>query len=474
MRIEKDILKQGYWWLPEKPDDKKVGTLQISDGGEISLDLVGIFNNPLEQNEVTEIHFGINSIDTYERIEGVLEDGEYVVLENCYNEGSSFRIGRGLSKSVIDARFAFVGEAVERIKEIKFSRIIFSVEGLYDWLDDFSGVETVVNWNDEGKKITGGEVHFERPTSLNFELENGYKIFFDISIKPNFTYNLSEVKISQEKLLRIDFQETLELPEIIGIINKVRNFFSFSIDKKLSIKSVKIFVDEIENQSNYVDFYYKSQVTERSEEKFDIHQMLFHFCDISDCFPKILNNWFKYYEILEPTFNLYFSVIYNNPTIQTRFLLIAHALEFFHRKNYEGTSMPVEDFTELSKALLDSVKYNENFQDWVTAKIEHGNELYLAQRINLLIEPFKEFFGSRKTIKSFVFKFCVTRNCLTHFSENSCKDACKGEDLVNLYNKSEALLQLHLLKLIEFPENKFEEVISRGITRKIRQEATFV
>lgn len=474
MRIEKDIVKQGYWWLPDKPDDRKIGTLQISDGGEISLDLVGIFNGSFEQTEITEVHFGANSINTYERIEGILEDGEYVVLGNCHNKSSSFRIGRGLSKSVISSRFAFVGEAVERIKEIKFSKVIFSIEGLHEWLDSFSGIGSVIKWDDEGKKIEGGEIHYGLPEPLEFDLENGFKLAFDISIQTNSTPNFSEVTISQEKSLEIEFQEAFELTEILGIINRVRNFFCFSVDKRLSIKSVKLFVDDIENQPNYVNLYYKSQITERNTGDFDIHQMLFHFCDISDCFPNILNNWLKYYEILEPTFNLYFSVIWNNPPLENRFLLIAHALESLSRRTHEGTSMPKKLFENLSKILLEAVKNeDESFTKWVEAKTKH-NEFYLGQRLELLIEPFKKIFGSEKERKSFVFRFCATRNCLTHFSEDTCKDAYQGEDLINLCNKSEALLQLHLLRQIGFPEDKFEEVINRRIKRKIRPATIFV
>ena len=477
MRLEKEIIKQGYWWLPDKPNNKKVGTLQIVDGGEISLNLIGVFDDPLEQTETTEIHFGVNSITTYEKIEGVLEDGEYVVLENCYNKNSSFRIGRGLSKSVVGSRFAFVGEAVDRIKEVKFSKVVFSIEGIHEWLYGFSGIETNFKWDDESKKITGGEVHFEIPKSLNFELENGLKLSFDISIKTNSTSNFSEVNIFQEKTLEIDFQEAIELTEIIGIINRVRNFFCFSIDKRLSIKLVKLFVDGTGDQSNYVNLYYKSQLTERNAENFDVHQMLFHFGEIIDCFPKILNNWLKYHEILEPAFNLYFSVIYNNPTLQTRFLLIAHSLELFHRQTSSEKFLNEEQLTLLKKLLKDAVKDQDDktLKDWVNFKFGPGaDEIFLKQRIRRLTESFESYFGSAEEIDTFVKTFGDTRNYLTHYSSELEEKACKGEDLYNLSNKAEALLQIHLLKLIEFPEDKFEEVINRGITRKISQKATFV
>ena len=44
MRIEKEYIKSGYFWLPEQPDNKIPGILTILDGGDIELD-VGLQSN---------------------------------------------------------------------------------------------------------------------------------------------------------------------------------------------------------------------------------------------------------------------------------------------------------------------------------------------------------------------------------------------------------------------------------------------
>ena len=40
MRIKEDFKKSGYFWLPSAPDKKFPGTLSISDGGVIDLEII--------------------------------------------------------------------------------------------------------------------------------------------------------------------------------------------------------------------------------------------------------------------------------------------------------------------------------------------------------------------------------------------------------------------------------------------------
>lgn len=48
MRIREEFKKTGYFWLPSGPEKKIPGTLVISDGGEIELEVVGLFDESIE------------------------------------------------------------------------------------------------------------------------------------------------------------------------------------------------------------------------------------------------------------------------------------------------------------------------------------------------------------------------------------------------------------------------------------------
>ena len=48
MRIEKEYRKTGYFWLPEKEENKIPGILSIDDGGRIELEIVGHFDESIK------------------------------------------------------------------------------------------------------------------------------------------------------------------------------------------------------------------------------------------------------------------------------------------------------------------------------------------------------------------------------------------------------------------------------------------
>lgn len=75
MRIEEEYKKTGYFWLPNKVENKIPGILSIDDGGRIELEIVGHF------------HEGIKSLsgdDDLRRIIGHVEKDGLLTLDECF------------------------------------------------------------------------------------------------------------------------------------------------------------------------------------------------------------------------------------------------------------------------------------------------------------------------------------------------------------------------------------------------------
>jgi hypothetical protein len=66
----------GNFWLPSAPERTIPGTLLISDGGNIELEVLGIF----EESEIE----AINGNNNFKRIVGLIEGHEDVTLEDCF------------------------------------------------------------------------------------------------------------------------------------------------------------------------------------------------------------------------------------------------------------------------------------------------------------------------------------------------------------------------------------------------------
>ena len=75
MRIEEEYVKTGYFWLPEQQENKIPGILTIKDGGNIELEVVGLFDESIE---------ALNGKDELTRIIGHVEKDGLVTLDNCF------------------------------------------------------------------------------------------------------------------------------------------------------------------------------------------------------------------------------------------------------------------------------------------------------------------------------------------------------------------------------------------------------
>lgn len=62
MRVKEKIKKSGYFWLPSVPEKKIAGTLNISDGGKIELEVAGLFDENIERGKFERI---VGQIEKY-------------------------------------------------------------------------------------------------------------------------------------------------------------------------------------------------------------------------------------------------------------------------------------------------------------------------------------------------------------------------------------------------------------------------
>ena len=108
MRIKETIEKPGYFWLPEKPDDKIFGTLSITDGGHIELKLERLLFPWTGVKEVKEIMKPI----TVKRIVG-----ECGTLDRCYVYQGPLR------KSSVSVGRAFIGVIYEEDEVPRFNSL---------------------------------------------------------------------------------------------------------------------------------------------------------------------------------------------------------------------------------------------------------------------------------------------------------------------------------------------------------------
>ncbi len=449
MRIKEEFKKSGYFWLPDNIENKVPGTLIISDGGDIELEIIGLFDN--------SIH-ALNGNDDLIRIVGHIEKDGLVTLENCFYKKKNISFG-GISKSIVYVNRVLSGVAYEKGEEVKFNTFSFAIEGLDEWVG-----------------ITGINVSYEdnfRTAIIKYTPQNEivYKLDDDVSLHIYFGYTLpgmpatTEAKITHKTYLKLSSETEKELSEFIGYAYKITNLLCFAVDATVSINSVsatsKSITQEIGEGKFHpvsIKIYYPSLPFSDKAPSVSFHTMLFTFGQIKADAERIINNWIGAYETIEPSLNLYFSVkTGNHKYLEGKFLALAQALETYHRRTSNEKLMDESIFRSLvAQAICNCPKLNRS---WIKGRLMHGNEINLGKRIKMIIAPFKDHVGNSKSRSKLIRSIVNTRNYLTHYSENLKAEAVTGVDLYPLCQKMEAIFQLHLLEKLGFTSAEINSIL---------------
>ncbi len=386
MKLPQSREELAVFWLPDKPDDKMMGKLIISEKGEPSVEMY--------------IH-GFASHDSHwifgERkrlILGETGTGQAVTLV-----GSS---GKGLWKIKTDERikvrlsvdYMFCGEHYET-GEIDFHSVTFSLHGLQTWLldrennggttpvvlssgqvpDDFtinlSAVDRITQWSSS----SGDPVEeWTQPFFITgYILEGQQRYFF-----PEF---------------RIESCRSRSFTDFEPVLRRVRDFLSLAFNFTPSFTYIvgSPSLDSIHDMSIYsttprvgiFSAHFDGTLTpspHHPEPHFPIT-----FEEVRDNFPAMLFKWLEYYDnpLYEHAFFLYFRTALTLETpSKIAFSTLMQCVEGLHRARYPNSrGEDVEQYLQCLDTLLEKAPEKE-FRDWVKGKMSFAAEPSLRQRMN--------------------------------------------------------------------------------------------
>lgn len=466
MRIKERIQKSGFFWLPSAPDKKIPGTLSVTDGGNIELEVVGLFDDSLDG-----INKALNGKAELERIVGEVETFGYLTLDACFYKKAGVSFG-GISKSIVCVNFAYMGVAYDDGEAAKFSEIKISIEGLSEWV----GISGIGVENDI--KAKSSVITYKPPEELSFELKNGLKLLISYSWTLPRMPVISEASINQKTYLRLVSAEDLPLSEFIHTVYAINTLLCFAIDETVCIEKVtgnsKGLVRDLGGGITApipIEIFYGSLPFDSKPPRNKWHRMLFRYIQLREVAEKVINNWIAAYETIEPALNLYFSVrTGTHKYLDSKFLALAQGLETLHRRTSQEVLMEQNVYRNLMESLLTNCP--SEHQDWLKGKLLYGNELPLRRRLKQIIEPFKNYIGDNGACKSFVSSIVDTRNYLTHYDESNKGSVVRGKDLWPLCLKMEAIFQLHLLKILGFTNKEIDSVFQNSFDLKSKFQQT--
>ena len=458
MRIKEEFKRLGDFWLPSAPDRKIPGTLSISEGGIIELEVAGLFNDEIEA-------LLRDRLEPIERIAGDIEKEGLVTLDDCYYKTLPLSFIGGVSKSLIRVSRVFTGVGYDEDEIPRFNSLIFSVEGIDEWVG-ISGINVDYQLEEHTSTIS-----YQPPENIPLHLGDGMQLSIAFGwTTPGFPI-IKEARITQKAYLELVSQEARELDDFISVVRKITHFLCFTIDQTVSLDSMSATSDDLRRDIGEgktrpipINIYYPSWPYSKDEPETN-RGKLFEFKEIQDDAERIINNWIEAYEKITPAFNLYFLAKMGMQTyLEERFMALAQGLEAYHRRTSEEKRMDEAEFKELIDNLIDQCPQER--KEWLKGKLQYGNEVSLRHRLKSLIEPFKEIIGDQKKQKELINRIVNTRNYLTHYDLSLESKAAQGEDLWPLCLKMELLFQLHFLQLIGFTHEQIDAILANSISLK--------
>ena len=197
MRIKKNIKKIGYFWLPSDPNNKLAGLLSIQDGGEISIELHGLFGkNPYEIWKLWHFEVILGDIEEYGKV--TLIDSKYSKVKR---DGQEIKL-----KNIVECDYAFIGAHFNTKDELQFKSFVFRVEGLNEW----TGVSGIKIDHDD---ILNPTISYKEPKEIKVYIDHTFNLTFDFYTSRTMGLHAmsakDHVEIHQDTYLNLFTEHTL-------------------------------------------------------------------------------------------------------------------------------------------------------------------------------------------------------------------------------------------------------------------------
>ncbi len=323
MRIKEEFKQLGNFWHSSTPREKVPGTLSISDGGTVELEIVHQFDRRPPFGGIGLGHGG-------KRIVGQLANSKIVTLDDCFYKS----IGGSLSvsKSVIRVGRVFTGIGYDEAEIPHFDSLTFSVEGIDEWVG-ITGIN--VDYLHEEHTPT---ISYHRPETISLNLGDGMQLLITFGLGTRITH-IKEAGISQKTYFTLTSQDARKLDDFISVVRKITHFLCFAMDQVVSLDSMSAAVDNLHQDLGrdpagpvQVDIYYPSWPYSKDEPEIQQHEILFGFEQIQSDAERVISNWIAAYEKINPTFDLYFSTQIGQPYLTVKFLTLVQGLEAYHHR----------------------------------------------------------------------------------------------------------------------------------------------
>lgn len=442
----------GYWWLPEREEDKFPGTLLYNPDTGAHLDVLGelLPIGNMESASVDAIH-------------GFGADGTKVTLLRVLP--GNFKLSfPGLVNQEFGSNLLVAGVHCQSEDAFTLKRLDLR----YTHLDEWAGKRGIRKTRQPDNSVV---VEHTFPDEVKADLDDGCRIVVRFVRHAGRDASIYESHfIHQHAYLSIEVEEETRYDEIRNIITRLGYFLTLCVGRPAHVIEAVGQSDFAKEEHGEGAVNARIRIFERpfrfptEQKRVDRIDMLLPFGVIEKQFSSILTKWFNQAGVLGYVLDLYFSTIYEEGIYKNRhFLALAQAAEAYHRRTSDEQEMPDEEHKSIVKELLDVVPKAR--LSWLKPRLKYSNEIGFRRRLARLYDRHGELFKGSFNRSKFKNDVWTARNGLTH-NDREAEEKVRSMDLIEMILQLRSVIEANLLSDLGLTNDQVRALMTERLHKR--------
>jgi hypothetical protein len=446
----KKFKAHGFWYLPEEPEKKVVGTLRKNRDGIRVLLFEGFSNS-----------WGNFDPEEYRTLFGIIDEhphGRFVTLVNCKEIRHSLGMP-GFAMQELLAEIAYLGEAYLADSDRKFIGIQLRVAHFDEWFDCYNFKTKLL----EPASAGGMTVTFRRPEGIEFSVRDKR---LRISSAFSGGGGFRSVTLQDMPYFIIDDLEATDLETISQTyVGALRNFISLATDAPCPIADLILLHSSLkrrdESPAPFAVVRQQVMNPSRRSTKISKTDMLFTYTDVVKTGTNFFDNWFtfneRYGEFCATYFNHMLAPLRYS---EENFVRTLAELQLFFRSSEQVQPEAVTARKALENLHLDKVlDYSDQWSAYsLPDEYDLGFPRNLCSALGEYADLMTPLIGADH--KQFIDSVMATKLFISRRDARLSPLAAQDTAMYYLIQKLRFLLRICILDKAGFPRDWIREIVT--------------
>lgn len=330
----------GYWWFPETPNERWVGTLFLNDNDSPRLKIIV----PRAWHDFDKV---VPSV-----IHGYNRDGNPITILFPGRAGGQF--GPAISEIEFHGGYAVLGLEVPSSQDFNVSTLMLRMQHLYEWCG-ISGIQSERNGT-----VHNFELRYSYPETLSYRLND--HITLELHAAYSFHDGVTRKELEEDLTAAFVSEKGFNLKDLSDLVDAWRHLLHFALLKEVYPTRITAWKDGYGRKLQGDVFahhdiqLWSSIIRERVKSEFLAQRWIFKFSDVKADFGTFMSKWIAYTKTYEEALDCYFMTIYHRPPDSVEHLSLTQALEAYHGMKF--SSHKKQDFEDKIRELATRFQTN--------------------------------------------------------------------------------------------------------------------